>query len=121
MRKCLLMFALLIRSAPDGMAETSLALSLGQKFAADAADHAFEYAERAWYACISNAPDRRPRDSNWVDAVVTVRCPNELTHALDTKTAAIWIRFSGRVPDLNIANERLKWHALLVDQVRRLP
>lgn len=104
----------------NGSAQTvSSALSVQEKWVADLTDEAANRAERLWYKCISDVPNRR-RDASWVDEVVG-KCADWLTFTLDVKTAAIWIRFNSRVPDLRIADERLKQHQLLIDQIRNLP
>jgi hypothetical protein len=114
--------ALLLNQVPIAVAQNAVALSAQHEWVAGVADEAFQHAEQAWAVCIRNVPgrDERQQNSDWVDEVV-MHCARELTHALDVKTAAIWIRFHARRPDLRIAIERAKWHVVLVNQIRKLP
>ena len=94
-------------------------LSSEHKWVADLADEAATEAERLWYKCISDVPGRR-KDDAWVDQVVRT-CQRSLTLALDVHTAATWIRFKTRLPNIFSPDDRLKAHKRLVDQIRNLP
>jgi hypothetical protein len=113
---------LLSQSSLGGAQSQSPALSLEHSWVADIADDAAAHAERIWYVCISNAPARQSNgtDKSWVDEVVR-QCARELTHALNTKTAATWIRFHSQLPDMSAPTEYLNYHALLIGQISKLP
>ena len=104
--------------ASAALSQSGVILSGEHKWVSELTDRAASKAESLWFKCVVDAVGRRKGEA-LIDEVVR-KCEYWLDLALDVETAATWIAFKHRSPDLFLPKWRDEARERLIGQIRRL-